>query len=454
MSNTMSPKEYIESVIEDVKKRNSNEPEFIQAVEEVLHSLAPILEKNPEMIEQNVLARFTEPERSIMFRVPWRDDAGKLHVNRGYRVQFNGCIGPYKGGIRFQPNVTLSVIKFLGFEQILKNSLTGLPIGGGKGGADFDPTGKSEAEIRRFCESFMTELYRHIGPDVDVPAGDMGVAGREIGWLYGQYRRIKGAFENGVLTGKGLTYGGSIFRPEATGFGIAYFCNEILKHENDTMEGKTVAVSGFGNVSWGVCQKITELGGKVVTLSGPDGYIYDKDGVGTAEKWNYMVEMRNSGRNKVKDYADKFGCEFFEGEKPWGRKVDIIMPCAMQNDIRIEHAKQIVDNGIKYVCEGANMPCTNEAVVYFQEHNLVVGPSKAANAGGVAVSALEMAQNSQRLSWTGEEVDAKLKQIMFNIHKNAMDAAEIYGFGYNLVAGANLAGFDKVAKAMIAQGDY
>ncbi len=454
MSNTMSPKEYIESVIEDVKKRNSNEPEFIQAVEEVLHSLAPILEKNPEMIEQNVLARFTEPERSIMFRVPWRDDAGKLHVNRGYRVQFNGCIGPYKGGLRFQPNVTLSVIKFLGFEQILKNSLTGLPIGGGKGGADFDPTGKSEAEIRRFCESFMTELYRHIGPDVDVPAGDMGVAGREIGWLYGQYRRIKGAFENGVLTGKGLTYGGSIFRPEATGFGISYFCNEILQHEKDTMEGKTVAVSGFGNVSWGVCQKITELGGKVVTLSGPDGYIYDKDGVATPEKWNYMVEMRNSGRNKVKDYADKFGCEFFEGEKPWGRKVDIIMPCAMQNDIRIEHAKEIVENGIKYVCEGANMPCTNEAIAYFQENNIIVGPCKAANAGGVAVSALEMAQNSQRLHWTGEEVDSKLKQIMFNIHKNAMEAAEIYGFGYNLVAGANLAGFDKVAKAMIAQGDY
>lgn len=453
-NNTMSPKEYIEKVIEDVKTRSSNEPEFIQAVEEVLHSLAPIIEKNPQIMEHNILARLVEPERQIMFRVPWRDDAGNLHVNRGYRVQFNGAIGPFKGGIRFQPNVNISVMKFLGFEQILKNSLTGLPIGGGKGGADFDPTGKSEAEIRRFCESFMTELYRHIGPDVDVPAGDMGVAGREIGYLYGQYRRIKGAFENGVLTGKGLPYGGSIYRPEATGFGISYFCNEILKHENDTMEGKTVAVSGFGNVSWGVCQKITHLGGKVVTLSGPDGYIYDKDGVNTPEKWAYMVEMRNSGRNKVKDYADKFGCEFFEGEKPWGRKVDIIMPCAMQNDIRIEHAKQIVENEIKYVCEGANMPCTNEAIAYFQDNKVVVGPCKAANAGGVAVSALEMSQNSMRLSWTGEEVDDKLKQIMFNIHKNAMDAAETYGFGYNLVAGANLAGFDKVSKAMLAQGDF
>lgn len=452
--NIMAPKEYIESVLEDVKKRNSGEPEFIQAVEEVFHSLKPILEQHPEYIENNLLARFVEPERQIMFKVPWRDDAGDLHVNRGYRVQFNGAIGPYKGGIRFQPNVYLGIIKFLGFEQILKNSLTGLPIGGGKGGADFDPTGKSDAEIRRFCESFMMELYRHIGPDVDVPAGDMGVAGREIGYLYGTYKRIRGAFENGVLTGKGIPYGGSLIRPEATGFGIAYFCDEILKHENDTMEGKTVAVSGFGNVSWGVCQKITHLGGKVVTLSGPDGYIYDADGINTPEKWNYMVEMRNSGRNKVKDYADKFDVEFFPGEKPWGRKVDIIMPCAMQNDIRIEHAEMIVANDIKYVCEGANMPCTNEAVKYFQDKGLVVGPSKAANAGGVSVSALEMAQNSMRFSWTEEEVDEKLKQIMFNIHKNAMDAAEKYGFGYNLVAGANLAGFDKVAKAMMAQGDY
>lgn len=451
---TMTSKEYIESVLELVRKRDANEPEFIQAVEEVLHSLSPILDKNPQYIENNLLARFVEPERQIMFKVPWRDDAGNLHVNRGYRVQFNGAIGPYKGGIRFQPNVYLGIIKFLGFEQTLKNSLTGLPIGGGKGGADFDPTGKSDAEIRRFCESFMVELYRHIGPDTDVPAGDMGVAAREIGYMYGYYRRIRGKFENGVFTGKGMSYGGSLIRPEATGFGISYFCNEILKHEGDSFEGKTVAVSGFGNVSWGVCQKVTHLGGKVVTLSGPDGFIYDKDGINTPEKWNYMVEMRNSGRNKVKDYADKFGCEFFEKEKPWGMKVDIIIPCAMQNDIHIEHAKKIVENGIKYVCEGANMPCTNEAVKYLQEHGVLVGPSKAANAGGVATSALEMAQNSMRLAWTEEEVDSKLKQIMYNIHKNAMDAAETYGFGYDLVAGANLAGFDKVAKAMMAQGDY
>lgn len=449
-----APSEYIESVIENLRERNSSETEFLQAIEEVLHSLAPILEQHPEYIENNILARITEPERTIMFKVPWRDDEGNLHVNRGFRIQFNGAIGPYKGGIRFQPNVNLSVMKFLGFEQILKNSLTGLPIGGGKGGADFDPTGKSDAEIRRFCESFMMELYRHIGPDVDVPAGDMGVGAREIGYMYGTYKRIRGAFENGVLTGKGIPYGGSLMRPEATGFGIVYFCNEILKHENDTLEGKTVAVSGFGNVSWGAVMKIAELGGKAVTLSGPDGYIYDEEGITTPEKINYMVEMRNSGRNKVKDYADKFGVEFFPGEKPWGRKVDIIMPCAMQNDIHLEHAKQIVENGIKYYCEGANMPTTNEAMDYLQKNKIIVGPCKAANAGGVSVSALEMAQNSMRFSWTAEEVDEKLRQIMFNIHKNSMDAAEKYGFGYNLVAGANLAGFDKVAKAMMAQGDY
>lgn len=449
-----APSEYIESVIENLRERNSNETEFLQAIEEVLHSLAPILEQHPEYIENNILGRITEPERTIMFKVPWRDDSGNLQVNRGFRIQFNGAIGPYKGGIRFQPNVNLSVMKFLGFEQILKNSLTGLPIGGGKGGADFDPTGKSDAEVRRFCESFMMELYRHIGPDVDVPAGDMGVGAREIGYMYGTYKRIRGAFENGVFTGKGIPYGGSLMRPEATGYGIVYFCNEILKHENDTIEGKTVALSGFGNVSWGAAQKIAELGGKAVTLSGPDGYIYDEEGITTPEKINYMVEMRNSGRNKVKDYADKFGVEFFPGEKPWGRKVDIIMPCAMQNDIHLEHAKMIVENGTKYYVEGANMPTTNDAMEYLLESNIIVGPCKAANAGGVATSALEMAQNSMRFSWTAEEVDEKLKQIMFNIHKNAMDAADKYGFGYNLVAGANLAGFDKVAKAMMAQGDY
>lgn len=450
----LGPKEYIEKVIEDVRKKSSGEPEFIQAVEEVLPNLEPVLAMHPEYIRMNLLGRFVEPERQIMFKVSWIDDEGEFHVNRGYRVQFNGAIGPYKGGLRFQPSVNLSVMKFLGFEQTLKNSLSGLAIGGGKGGSDFDPRGRSDEEVMRFCQAFMTELYRHIGPDVDVPAGDIGVGAREIGYLFGFYRRIKGAFENGAFTGKGLQYGGSLIRPEATGFGVVYFCNEILKHENDILEGKTIAASGFGNVTWGVCRKATEMGAKVVTLSGPDGYVYDADGVNTEEKFNYLVEMRNSGRDKVEDYADKFGAEFFPGEKPWGRKVDIIMPCATQNDIHLEHAKLIVDNGIKYVCEAANMPCTNEAVKYMQENKVIIGPSKAANAGGVSVSALEMAQNSMRLTWTMEEVDQKLHQIMSNIHKNARDAAEAYGFGYNLVAGANIAGFDKVAKAMAAQGEY
>lgn len=449
----MSPADYVAHVIENVKKRNPHEPEFLQAVEEVLPSLIPVLEKHPEYIEENLLERFCEPERQIMFKVPWVDDQGNLHVNRGFRVQFNGAIGPYKGGLRFHPSVTLSVIKFLGFEQILKNSLTGLPIGGGKGGSDFDPRGKSDAEIMRFCQSFMTELYRHIGPDVDVPAGDIGVGAREIGYLYGHYRRIRGAFENGVLTGKGLSYGGSLIRPEATGYGVTYFCQEMLKHDGETFEGKTVAVSGFGNVAWGACKKVADLGGKVVTLSGPDGYIYDPDGV-VGEKIDYLLEMRNSGRDRVQDYADKFGVQFFPGEKPWSVKVDIVMPCATQNDIHLEHAKQIVANGVKYVCEGANMPCTNEAIQYFLENGVVVGPAKAANAGGVATSALEMSQNSMRMSWTAEEVDQKLHQIMVNIYNNVVKASEDYGFGYNLVAGANIAGFIKVADAMHAQGNY
>ncbi|MCT8975947.1 NADP-specific glutamate dehydrogenase [Clostridium sp. CX1] len=446
--------DYIKEVIENVKKRNGNEPEFLQTVEEVLGSLAPVLDKHPEYIEENLLERFCEPERQIMFRVPWVDDAGKLQVNRGFRVQFNGAIGPYKGGLRFHPTVYIGIIKFLGFEQILKNSLTGLPIGGGKGGSDFDPRGKSDAEIMRFCQSFMTELYRHIGPDVDVPAGDVGVGGREIGYLYGQYRRIRGAFENGVLTGKGLTYGGSLVRPEATGFGVTYYCNEMLKHEGETFEGKTVVVSGFGNVAWGVCQKVSELGGKVVTLSGPDGYIYDPEGV-TGEKIDYMVEMLRINKGaRIKDYADKYGVEFFPGQKPFGVKADIIIPCAIQNDIKIDEAKQIVANKVKFVCEAANMPCTNEAVEYFQHNGVIVGPSKAANAGGVATSALEMAQNSGRIAWTAEEVDTKLHQIMVNIYNNCKKASEDYGFGYNLVAGANIAGFVKVAEAMHQQGNY
>lgn len=444
-------KNYINNVIENVKKKNPNEPEFLQTVEEVLSSLGPVLEKHPEYIEENLLERFCEPERQIIFRVPWVDDNGKVQVNRGFRVQFNGAIGPYKGGLRFHPSVYIGIIKFLGFEQILKNSLTGLPIGGGKGGSDFDPRGKSDGEIMRFCQSFMNELYKHIGPDVDVPAGDIGVGGREIGYLFGQYRKIKGVFENGVLTGKGLSYGGSLVRPEATGFGATYFCEEMLKHEGTDLKGKTISISGFGNVAWGICKKVSQLGGKVITLSGPDGYIYDPDGV-IGEKVDYMLEMRASGRDKVQDYADKFGVKFFKGEKPWGVKADIVMPAATQNDIRIEDAKKIVDAGIKMVCEVANMPCTNEAVKYLQDSGVIVGPSKAANAGGVSTSALEMSQNSERLSWTAEEVDAKLHQIMINIYNNCKDAAENYGFGYNLVAGANIAGFVKVADAMHAQG--
>ena len=443
---------YIQEVLEKVKKRDANEPEFLQTVEEVFSSLEVVVDRHPEYQNMALLERMVEPERTIEFRVTWVDDNGQPHVNRGFRVQFNSAIGPYKGGLRFQPNVNLRVMKFLGFEQTFKNSLTSLPIGGSKGGADIDPKGKSDAEIMRFCQAFMTELQRHIGPSIDVPAGDMGVGAREIGYLFGQYKRIRGAYENGVLTGKGLSYGGSLIRPEATGYGAVYYLCEVLKHENDTIEGKTVAVSGFGNVAWGVTKKVAELGGKVVTLSGPDGYIYDPDGVVTEEKINYMLEMNASRRNRVQDYADKFGVEFFPGEKPFGRKVDIVMPCAMQNDVLMESAEKIVANGIKYYIEVANMPTSNDALKFLMSKGLVVAPSKAVNAGGVATSALEMSQNAERLSWSEEEVDAKLKNIMVNIHKMSADAAEEYGLGYNLVAGGNIAGFKKVADAMIAQG--
>ncbi len=443
---------YMASVIEQVKKRNAGEPEFIQTVEEVFHSIEKVVESHPEYEKNGLLERIVEPERSISFRITWVDDAGKVQVNRGFRVQFNGAIGPYKGGLRFHPSVYIGIIKFLGFEQTFKNSLTGLPIGGGKGGSDFDPRGKSDMEIMRFCQAFMTELYRHIGPDVDVPAGDIGVGGREIGYLYGQYKRIKGVWENGVLTGKNLEFGGSLIRPEATGFGATYYVNEVLTHLGDTMKGKTVAISGFGNVAWGVCQKVAELGGKVVTISGPDGYVYDPDGVVTDEKINYLVEMRLSGRDRAQDYADKFGCKFVPKTKPWEVKVDICMPCATQNEINMDEAQKIIDNGTKYYIEVANMPTTNEALSYIQSKGLVVGPSKAVNAGGVAVSALEMAQNSMRYGWAAEEVDAKLKGIMKNIHAVSKEAAEEYGLGYDLVAGANIAGFKKVAAAMMAQG--
>ena len=443
---------YIQNTIDAVAKKHANEPEFVQTVTEVLNSLTPVIEQHPEYEKAALLERMVEPERQITFRVTWVDDNGKVNVNTGYRVQFNGAIGPYKGGLRFHPTVYIGIMKFLAFEQTFKNSLTGLPIGGGKGGSDFDPRGKSDSEILRFCQSFMTELYRHIGPDVDVPAGDIGVGGREIGYLYGQYRRIKGAFENGVLTGKGLSYGGSLIRPEATGFGATYYTVEMLKHFGEDIKGKTFAISGFGNVAWGAVKKITELGGKVLTISGPDGYVYDKDGISTDEKIDFMLEMRASGRDKVQDYADKFGAEFYAGQKPWGVKVDVAMPCATQNEIGMEEAKKLVENNVSYYVEVANMPTTNDALEYLKENCKAVAPSKAVNAGGVAVSSLEMGQNSMRYSWTAEEVDAKLKMIMKNIHDNSAAAAEEYGYGYDLVAGANIAGFIKVADAMMAQG--
>ena len=443
---------YIKNVIDDVAKKHASEPEFVQTVTEVLESLTPVIEQHPEYEKYSLLERIVEPERQITFRVTWTDDNGKVHVNTGYRVQFNGAIGPYKGGLRFHPSVYSGIMKFLAFEQTFKNSLTGLPIGGGKGGSDFDPRGKSDMEILRFCQSFMTELYRHIGPDVDVPAGDIGVGGREIGYLYGQYRRIKGAFKNGVLTGKGLSYGGSLVRPEATGYGATYYACEVFKHFGEDIKGKTFALSGFGNVAWGAAKKIAELGGKVLTISGPDGYVYDKDGINTDEKIEYMLEMRASGRDKVQDYADKFGAEFFPGEKPWGVKVDVAMPCATQNEINMDEAKKLVANGVQYYIEVANMPTTNDALEYLKANVKVVAPSKAVNAGGVAVSALEMGQNSMRYSWSAEEVDARLQQIMKEIHDNSAAAAEKYGLGYDLVAGANIAGFVKVADAMMAQG--
>lgn len=442
---------YIERVIDQVKKRDVNEPEFIQTVEEVLYSIEPMIEKHPEYEKAGLLERIVEPERQISFKVSWVDDNGVVQVNRGYRVQFNGAIGPYKGGLRFHPSVYSGIMKFLAFEQTFKDSLTGLPIGGAKGGSDFDPRGKSDMEVMRFCQAFMTELYRHIGPDVDVPAGDIGVGAREVGYLYGQYRRIRGAFENGVLTGKGIPYGGSLARTEATGYGAVYYTQEVLNHFGEEVAGKTFVVSGFGNVAWGVVQKINQLGGTVVAISGPDGYIYDPAGV-KGEKEEFMLEMRSSGRDKVQDYADKFGVEFFPKQKPWAVKADVYMPCATQNEINMEEAKKIVASGSKYYIEVANMPTTNDALKFIQDSGMIVAPSKAVNAGGVATSALEMSQNSMRYSWSFEEVDAKLHGIMKNIYSMSVAAAEEAGLGYNLVAGANLAGFKKVADAMMAQG--
>ncbi len=441
---------YLADFISEVKRKNEGESEFLQAVEEVVESLEPMLQKHPEYRKAGILERLVEPERTIMFRVPWVADNGDVRVNRGYRIEFNSAIGPYKGGLRFHPSVTLSILKFLGFEQIFKNSLTTLPMGGGKGGSDFDPKFKSKGEIMRFCQSFMTELYRHIGASTDVPAGDIGVGGQEIGFLFGQYKRLKNIYE-GVLTGKGLTWGGSLIRPEATGFGVVYFTSEMLATRGESLEGKTVAVSGFGNVAWGATLKVTELGGKVVTLSGPDGYIFDPDGV-TGEKIDYMLELRASNMDIVEPYAERYGVEFIPNRHPWEVKCDIALPCATQNELNEEDARNLLQNGCLCVCEGANMPTTLEGARLFLDSDILYGPAKAANAGGVAVSGLEMTQNAIRMSWSREEVDGHLKRIMKNIHRTCLDAAERYGLKGNYVAGANIAGFAKVADAMLAQG--
>ena len=440
---------YVQKVLADVKAKNANEPEFIQAVEEVLSTLAPVLEANPQYEKAAILERMVEPERVVMFRVPWVDDNGVVQVNRGFRVQFNSAIGPYKGGLRFHPTVTLSVLKFLGFEQTFKNSLTTLPMGGGKGGSDFNPRGKSDAEVMRFCQSFMTELSRHIGADTDVPAGDIGVGGREVGYLFGQYKRLRNEFV-GVLTGKGRPFGGSLVRPEATGYGTVYFAQHMLAKLGQDIKGKSVALSGFGNVAWGAAQKLVQLGAKVVTISGPDGYIYDENGM-TQEGVDYMLELRASNNDVVEPYAAKFGAKFVKGRKPWEVKCDIAFPCAIQNELNGDDAKMLVENGCMMVVETSNMGCTAEAVNYLNGR-IAFAPGKAANAGGVAVSGLEMSQNSMRYSWSAEEVDAKLKDIMKSIHDSAYDTAEKYGMKGNYVAGANLAGFIKVADAMVAQG--
>ncbi|MFZ7034509.1 NADP-specific glutamate dehydrogenase [Bulleidia extructa] len=443
---------YVRRVIENATEKNQHQPEFLQSVTEVLNSIEPVIEAHPEYEKAALLERLIEPERQIMFRVVWTDDAGEIQVNRGYRIQFNGALGPYKGGLRFHPSVNLSVLKFLGFEQVFKNSLTTLPIGGGKGGSDFDPHGKSNAEIMRFCQAFMTELYRHIGPNTDVPAGDIGVGGREIGYLFGQYRRIRDSFDNGVLTGKGLTFGGSLIRPEATGFGVLYYIQRVFEHERIELAGKTITVSGYGNVAWGVCKKAAELGAKVVTISGHNGYVYDPNGITTEEKINFLLEMRASQKANVKMYAEKFGCTFVAGKKPWEVKADICIPCATQNEVDLHEAEKMVQNGTRFYFEGANMPATNEAIAYLQNQGVLVGPAKAANAGGVAVSALEMSQNSERIHWSKEEVDTKLKEIMFNIVDVSYQASKRYGHPKDLVIGANIAGFEKVAEAMMAQG--
>ncbi|HSQ74921.1 MAG TPA: NADP-specific glutamate dehydrogenase [Bacteroidota bacterium] len=442
--------EYVNTLIAHVKAKNPSEPEFHQAVEEVAQSLELVLERHPEYRTARILERMVEPERVVMFRVPWMDDQGEIHINRGFRIQMNSAIGPYKGGLRFHPSVTLGILKFLAFEQVFKNSLTSLPMGGGKGGSDFDPKGKSDNEVMRFCQSFMTELFRHIGPDTDVPAGDIGVGTREIGYLFGQYKRLTREF-SGVLTGKGLNWGGSLVRPEATGYGVVYFAEEMLKTKGTSFQGKTVGVSGFGNVAWGAVDKVTQLGGKVVTISGPDGFVHDKDGI-QGEKIRYMLEMRASTRDRVQDYAEKFNVPFYAGKRPWSVKVDVALPCATQNELNGDNARELVQNGCMCVCEGANMPTNLEGVKVFLDSKILYSPGKASNAGGVATSGLEMTQNSMRLPWPREEVDQRLHQIMKSIHKACLDTAEKYGMPGNYVIGANIAGFLKVADAMMDQG--
>ena len=442
--------EYVSALIAQVKAKNPSEPEFHQAVEEVAQSLELVLERHPEYRSAKILERMVEPERVVMFRVPWMDDQGTIHINRGFRIQMNSSIGPYKGGLRFHPSVTLGILKFLAFEQVFKNSLTSLPMGGGKGGSDFDPKGKSDNEVMRFCQSFMTELFRHIGPDTDVPAGDIGVGTREIGFLFGQYKRLTREF-SGVLTGKGLNWGGSLVRPEATGFGVVYFAEEMLKSKGTSFQGKTVAVSGFGNVAWGAVDKVTQLGGKVVTISGPDGFVHDKDGI-NGEKIQYMLEMRASSRDRAQDFAEKFGVPFYAGKRPWSVKVDVALPCATQNELHLADAQELLKNGCMCVCEGANMPTTLDGVKAFLDAKILYSPGKASNAGGVATSGLEMSQNSMRLPWPREEVDHRLHQIMKAIHKTCLETAEKYGTPGNYVDGANIAGFLKVADAMMDQG--
>ncbi|HCX72529.1 MAG TPA: NADP-specific glutamate dehydrogenase [Candidatus Cloacimonas sp.] len=435
--------------MERISVRNSGQPEFLQAVKEVVESIWPVYESNPRFVEGKIMDRIVEPDRVIMFRVPWMKEDGTVEVNRGYRVEFNNAIGPYKGGLRFHPSVNLSILKFLGFEQIFKNSLTTLPMGGGKGGSDFDPKGKTDNEVMRFCQSFMSELYRHIGPNTDVPAGDIGVGAREIGYMFGMYKKLRNEF-TGVLTGKKLNWGGSLIRPEATGYGAVYFAEEMLKTRGENFEGKTVAISGSGNVAQYATQKVNELGGKVVTLSDSSGYIYDPNGI-SGEKWEYVMELKNVKRGRIREYAEEFGVDYFEGKRPWSVKCDIALPCATQNEMNKEEAEELVKNGCICICEGANMPLTPEAIDVVLANKLLYGPGKAANAGGVATSGLEMSQNSLRISWSREEVDTKLHNIMKNIHSQCQKYGKDGDF-VNYMKGANIAGFLKVADAMLDHG--